>query len=1185
MKNNPLFFNIGGGKLSFAQGVEERGRTLPTNKAGLENFLSVLEKQKEIAGWNIGSISSETGGIPSLLAEAKKHGLHQRYQSVLSNITTRDIGREYALNIAKAVEPHRNLLDEDLWRQAEKYASVGRGFESVPGQLPASQALAAGQYQFSGWKQEDVFRWKYGKQPKNSLEALRTLATQPGRALAGPEFASEWNKTALQNKTIARAMTGANPWENKKTFYQDLISKAQKWGISEDVITSEITSQGGNLDSIKQGLGKVSKVEKGFLSAGSAPTSRRLTNLGAQLVKEHPWSVGIGIGLASLVAINKISSKDDDYNTIEGLPHGGQAEIMRKAMTHFGSGYQGDKKERSHSLLPVIAGAGIGVGLGWGAVERLWGYSGIASDLSKYPRLAAMRAIASKHEMTIVSPMLAKHIKSKGPIGKLAYAGIDVQENWGKHGNSKRLIYNYDTLPGSKHWIDKIPEHNVNFGNWNIGVDKLRTQEYLFFKGQGRHLPETFSAGELFESTAAWQEAGLASYKRQETFMPSVARGKLFRNPRAKSIAKEWGGYGNLIIKDTGAALSEGVWMGPSKVPAADLENMLLHPADYIVQRKIPLAAEFRTISVGGKQVYAAHRFGNSLTKKVLGKLEKHFPDLAGNIKKHHLHENVIPVSDPEVLKGLTSFTENLASKLPKGLDIAAYDIGMTAEKEFKLIEIQRSFGTIRNPLVSKRIVENITGKKIGHSKAAIIGLGILGAITGALFSGKDDSYNTIEGLEHKGVAGATRKTNTDFGSGFRYLAQEILEQSLNQYLHYSNKPFFSISSKDDNYNTIEGLRHGWYGKQRVNNTDFGSGWDALRGLTRAGEIFEEMLEGKEFKAALSGAKSVKSIGNGRFGEVFQMKSSFRGKEFQFARKVGDIGEHEVEAQRAFQDWFSPTVYGSKENMMDMELIHGETLKSNMAHNTYGFEPHERATSELLDFMKTQGWEHGDTHLGNRMLVPKNHYAIIDFGKAHRISGFDDVHNTIEGLRHTGLAGLSRKGNTDFGSGLQRLMSSIKSVFGGVEKKGWTLGVDELKSMSNTEFYSFLAKKGSITREQLKDTLQGFAERRGSVVGRPISITEIEAGEIAAGRIEKPFIKEYRLKQDIERAKLERVNGRPEDKTNPFGVGPVMIPPIKKDITQSVSVSVDKVVWNKNHLRAMKDAAKAAHRAGRRHAG
>jgi len=43
-----------------------------------------------------------------------------------------------------------------------------------------------------------------------------------------------------------------------------------------------------------------------------------------------------------------------------------------------------------------------------------------------------------------------------------------------------------------------------------------------------------------------------------------------------------------------------------------------------------------------------------------------------------------------------------------------------------------------------------------------------------SLFSGKDDSYNTLEGLSHRGEAGRLRRLNTDFGSGWRGLFTRI---------------------------------------------------------------------------------------------------------------------------------------------------------------------------------------------------------------------------------------------------------------------------------------------------------------------------------------------------------------------------------------------------------------------------
>jgi endonuclease YncB( thermonuclease family) len=58
------------------------------------------------------------------------------------------------------------------------------------------------------------------------------------------------------------------------------------------------------------------------------------------------------------------------------------------------------------------------------------------------------------------------------------------------------------------------------------------------------------------------------------------------------------------------------------------------------------------------------------------------------------------------------------------------------------------------------------TTKKVNWKMGVGIGLGILAANT--LFSASDDNYNSIEGLRHGGFSGATRRYNTDFGSGYR---------------------------------------------------------------------------------------------------------------------------------------------------------------------------------------------------------------------------------------------------------------------------------------------------------------------------------------------------------------------------------------------------------------------------------
>ncbi len=60
-------------------------------------------------------------------------------------------------------------------------------------------------------------------------------------------------------------------------------------------------------------------------------------------------------------------------------------------------------------------------------------------------------------------------------------------------------------------------------------------------------------------------------------------------------------------------------------------------------------------------------------------------------------------------------------------------------------------------------VTKSISGKAIPYVVGGLVG----GAILYNLFSGRDDSYNTIEGLGHKGMAPGLRKANTPFGSGF----------------------------------------------------------------------------------------------------------------------------------------------------------------------------------------------------------------------------------------------------------------------------------------------------------------------------------------------------------------------------------------------------------------------------------
>lgn len=185
----------------------------------------------------------------------------------------------------------------------------------------------------------------------------------------------------------------------------------------------------------------------------------------------------------------------------------------------------------------------------------------------------------------------------------------------------------------------------------------------------------------------------------------------------------------------------------------------------------------------------------------------------------------------------------------------------------------------------------------------------------------------------------------------------------------------------DDACNTIEGLRHGGMSQVYRNNfSDFGSGWNALKGLLRANETFAEMTATKGFKEALESASQVRELGTGKFATTYEMKATFRGEEFRFARKTGEIGEYEVEAMRAFEGRMAPSVYASKTGQIDMELFKGVNLSE--------LTPAQKSkVYKAVESIETKGWAHRDYHKENIMLIDianssKKRIGIIDWGKA-----------------------------------------------------------------------------------------------------------------------------------------------------------------------------------------------------------
>ncbi len=185
----------------------------------------------------------------------------------------------------------------------------------------------------------------------------------------------------------------------------------------------------------------------------------------------------------------------------------------------------------------------------------------------------------------------------------------------------------------------------------------------------------------------------------------------------------------------------------------------------------------------------------------------------------------------------------------------------------------------------------------------------------------------------------------------------------------YSDVSLFGngFSGRDDNYNTIEGLKHGGYAqKMRRSMTPFGSGWDPLRNLVaehlgQGEHVFEQFTRSSSFHEAISSGKVVKNIGQGAFGSADLMKTNVKigsiSHELEYVRKTDLSGEggpemiKEALHTRKLSDLNAPNVYMiDNQNRMYMEHFKGESASELMYR---GGQIPAAAIDDLESFFKT----------------------------------------------------------------------------------------------------------------------------------------------------------------------------------------------------------------------------------------
>lgn len=297
-----------------------------------------------------------------------------------------------------------------------------------------------------------------------------------------------------------------------------------------------------------------------------------------------------------------------------------------------------------------------------------------------------------------------------------------------------------------------------------------------------------------------------------------------------------------------------------------------------------------------------------------------------------------------------------------------------------------------------KAALEEARASYINHYQSALGGSSSPDSIRKALASTESIAVSAREALEQ-----ASWKSAAKAPAAIEAKPANIMEQSKN-FIKSNWKIGLAgaglivaanlISGDDDDYNYIEGMRHaGISGSSRKQNTDFGSGWNALRGLVRAGETFEDMLSSGGFKAALDASVHTRDLGAGMFGKTTVRSAQFRGHEFDFVRKVLNTESkaktlHTVDFHREAKfatlvsESVGPNIYGVSSQHLDMELFAGTPLRSTPLEQ---LDQIKRPVFDgAINKLHEKGIYHSDLNPGNIMYIPEEQgpgkIGIIDFG-------------------------------------------------------------------------------------------------------------------------------------------------------------------------------------------------------------
>lgn len=538
------------------------------------------------------------------------------------------------------------------------------------------------------------------------------------------------------------------------------------------------------------------------------------------------WKLAAGSAAAIGLLGNLFSGKGSEYNYIEGMRHQGFAGETRPISTDFASPWQGLKKGLEALKTGAAQNKRTAGMIGLGAIAGVARYeedkesSGLLNSAGSMLKGIGI-ALATN---IVVPPILGTAslaLASRASGGSLSFSNLasiakgTFKSNFASLKATFGAYKNIHTGENAKELFAEAASK---------GVD-LSTKAK--FKRFGTGITEP--AGKLAKHTAAW--LGEHWLPKAEKFDPAASLLALATGYEAAHIVGDavnldLGGVATGALTFAGAKYAYMGWHHRDKIKSlwsssnrkdklflASAASTAISSATSFIPEAIHANFAHARYGLSHKEFYS--RFGGEVAGNFASEME--------NMKT--FMEATLPSLSPQIQEELGRVISNASAGAKRGVERIRGTTRDDIKRQFKGVarEIDKAMSGDQAKARWESDYEFGISSGLSEEKSR--------ELADELASETPESKNIFNDKKNSLLGGLLRKKadNADYDSIFNLFdtARSRAEKA------YKNKPRITIPSKDDHYNTIEGLQHrGVAGATRAQNTDFGSGWRGLVGYS-----------------------------------------------------------------------------------------------------------------------------------------------------------------------------------------------------------------------------------------------------------------------------------------------------------------------------------------------------------------